>query len=111
MHGDLTVLNLLQDDVGRLLMLDTCGYTGPAEFDAARWSARTGGAAAATDLLTAWCRREPELDRRLANKLLGLELLMEAGVREIVKDERRIDWTVTDSETQRLFAVGSELLT
>ena len=36
---------------------------------------------------------------------------MEAGVREIVKDERRIDWTVTDSETQRLFAVGSELLT
>lgn len=35
---------------------------------------------------------------------------MEAGVREIVKEEQGIDWTVTDAETQRLFSVGSELL-
>ena len=110
LHGDLTVRNLLQDDAGRLLLLDTCGYTGPAEFDAARWSARTGGAAGAAYLLAAWCRSEPELDRRLANRLLGLEVLMEAGVREIVKEERRIDWAVTDAETGRLFSVGSELL-
>ena len=110
LHGDLTVRNLLQDDAGRLLMLDTCGYTGPAEFDAARWSARTGGAAEAIDLLTVWCRSEPELDRRLAERLLGLELLMEAGVREIVKEERGIDWSGVDAETQRLFSVGSELL-
>jgi Phosphotransferase enzyme family len=110
LHGDMTVLNLLQDDAGRLLLLDTCGYTGPAEFDAARWSARTGGAAEAADLLAVWCRNEPELDRRLAKRLLGLELLMEAGVREIIKEERGTDWTVTDAETQRLFSVGSELL-
>ena len=110
LHGDLTVRNLLQDDTGRLLLLDTCGYTGPAEFDAARWSARTGGAAKATALLTVWCQNEPELDRRLAKRLLGLELLMEAGVREIIKEERGIDWTVTDAETRRLLSVGSELL-
>jgi len=110
LHGDLTVRNLLQDSAGRLLLLDTCGYTGPAEFDAARWSARTGGAAEATVLLTVWCQSEPELDRRLAMRLLGLELLMEAGVREIVKEERGIDWTVTDAETQRLLLAGSELL-
>jgi hypothetical protein len=110
LHGDLTVRNLLQNHAGRLLLLDTCGYTGPAEFDAARWSARIGGAAGAADLLAVWCRSEPELDRRLAKRLLGLELLMEAGVREIVKEERRIYWAVTDAETQRLFSVGSELL-
>ena len=110
LHGDLTVRNLLQDDAGRLLLLDTCGYTGPAEFDAARWSARTGGAAEATDLLGVWCRSEPGLDRQLATRLLGLELLMEAGVREIVKEEQGIDWTTADAETQRLFSVGSELL-
>jgi phosphotransferase family enzyme len=110
LHGDLTVRNLLQDDAGRLLLLDTCGYIGPAEFDAARWSARTGGAAGAADLLAAWCRSEPELDLRLATRLLGLELLMEAGVREIIKEERGVDWAVTDAETRRLFSVGSELL-
>ena len=110
LHGDLTVRNLLQDDAGRLLLLDTCGYTGPAEFDAARWSARTGGAAEAMGLLTAWCQNEPELDRQLAKKLLGLELLMEAGVREIVKEEQRIDWAAADAETGRLISVSSELL-
>ena len=110
LHGDLTVRNMLQDDADRLLLLDTCGYTGPAEFDAARWSARTGGAAGAMDLLAIWCRNEPVLDRRLAKRLLGLELLMEAGVREMVKEERGIGWAVIDAETRRLFSLGSELL-
>jgi hypothetical protein len=35
---------------------------------------------------------------------------MEAGVREIVKEERGIDWAAADAETRRLFSVGSELL-
>ena len=51
-----------------------------------------------------------QVDRQLAKRLLGLELLMEAGVREIVKEEQGIDWATADAETQRLFSVGSELL-
>lgn len=109
LHGDLTVLNLLQDKAGQLHLLDTCGYTGPAEFDAARWSARMGGVAQAMEFLNAWCRSEPELDRGLADRLLGLEFLMEAGVREIVKEERGLDWAAKDAETLRLLSVGREL--
>lgn len=101
LHGDLTLNNLLREPSGRIRMLDTCGYTGPAEFDGARWCARVGGSRRAVPLLNNWMRTESGLDAQLARALLGLELLMEAGVRELVKDERHQSWERKDEETRR----------
>lgn len=109
-HGDLTVKNLLRDRKGRLLMLDTCGYAGPPEFDAARWSARAGGSHHAVALLAIWLQAEPDLDSSHAQRLLGLEMLMEAGVREIIKDERHESWSERDEETMRCIDLAAELL-
>ena len=109
LHGDLTTANLLRGSNG-LRILDTCGYTGPAEFDAARWSARVGGSLGAIEVLNHWLGVETALDPRLARRLLGLELLMQAGVREIVKEERGLPWTERDDETQRLLCLGTKLI-
>ncbi len=108
LHGDLAPVNLLRGSEG-LRILDTCGYTGPAEFDAARWCARVGGSRGAVERLAQWLDVETALDPDLAHRLLGLELLMEAGVREIVKDERGLPWAKRDDETQRLLRLGAEL--
>jgi hypothetical protein len=110
LHGDLTPRNLLRARDGSLRVLDTCGYTGSAEFDAARWCARVGGSQRAVGALEEWLRAEPELDVNLARRLLGLELLMEAGVREIVKDEQGRSWKVRDTETLACLVTGSDLL-
>ncbi len=108
LHGDLNAVNLLRGADG-LRVLDTCGYTGPAEFDAARWCARVGTSRGAVEALGRWLDVETALDPNLARRLLGLELLMEAGVREIVKEERGLPWAERDDETQRLLHVGAEL--
>jgi hypothetical protein len=108
LHGDLTPVNLLRGHDG-LRLVDTCGYTGPAEFDAARWCARVGGSRAAVEALGRWLSVETALDFGLARRLLGFELLMEAGVREIVKEERNLSWEQRDDETQRLLHLGAEL--
>jgi Phosphotransferase enzyme family len=110
LHGDLAPVNLIRTAAGRLLLLDTCGYTGPAEFDAARWAARVGGAGGAVAELEAWLRVETGLDAPTARRLLGLELLMEAGVRELVKQERGEDWRPRDDLTTRYLAASAELL-
>lgn len=109
LHGDLTLSNLLREPSGRLRLLDTCGYTGPAEFDGARWCARVGGSQRAVMLLDTWISIESGLDARLARALLGLELLMEAGVRELVKEERHQGWERRDEETCRCLALGARL--
>jgi hypothetical protein len=109
LHGDLTPKNLLRERGGRLRLLDTCGYTGPAEFDAARWCARVGGSHHASTLLDMWICTELGLDAQLAQALLGLELLMEAGVRELMKEERHQSWEERDEETRRCLAVGARL--
>jgi hypothetical protein len=108
LHGDLTPVNLLRAP-DCLRVLDTCGYTGPAEFDAARWCARVGGSHGAVEMLARWLEVETALDVDLAHRLLGLELLMEAGVREIIKEERGRPWAERDDETQRLLHLGTEL--
>lgn len=110
LHGDLTVKNLLRDRDGSLLVLDTCGYTGPAEFDAARWSARSGGSARACRVLHSWLDREPGLDTGRAERLLGMELLMEAGARELAKEEHRANWSTRDEETMRCLEFAGDLL-
>ncbi|MGH3692761.1 MAG: phosphotransferase family protein [Pseudonocardiaceae bacterium] len=109
LHGDLAPSNLLREPSGRIRMLDTCGYTGPAEFDGARWCARVGGSQRALPLLNNWMRTESGLDVQLARALLGLELLMEAGVRELVKDERHQSWERKDKETRRCLTLGARL--
>jgi hypothetical protein len=109
LHGDLAPVNLLKAG-NALSFVDTCGYTGPAEFDAARWCARVGGSSAAEHALRRWLEVESSLDADLARRLLGLELFMEAGVREIIKDEREIDPAPRDVETLALLAEGERLL-
>jgi hypothetical protein len=109
LHGDLTSKNLLQEPGGRLRLLDTCGYTGPAEFDAARWCARIGCGHHAVALLETWLNTEPGLDTHLAHRLLGLELLMEAGVRELRKEERHDSWEQCDEETRLCLTMGAQL--
>lgn len=109
LHGDLTPNNLLREPSGQLRLLDTCGYTGAAEFDGARWCARVGGSQRAVMLLDTWMRTESSLNARLARTFLGLELLMEAGVRELMKEERRQSWERRDEETRRCLALGARL--
>ncbi|MCD2187865.1 phosphotransferase family protein [Actinomycetospora soli] len=105
LHGDLTPVNLLVEG-GSIHVLDTCGYVGPPEFDAARWCARVGGAGRARELLARWLAVETELDATRAAGLLALELVMEAGVREIVKDERGQDASAPDPATEALLAAA-----
>lgn len=109
LHGDLVPRNLLRAPSGQLLMIDTCGYTGPPEFDAARWCARMGGPEASVDLLRIWMGSEPDLDVDLAYALLGVELLMQAGVYEIVKDESGQNANVRDPRTESALELGAEL--
>lgn len=109
-HGDLAPANLLCDDRGRVAFLDTCGYTGPAEFDAARWCARVGGPERAVRALERWLEGEPGLDRPLAGRLLGIEMFFEAGVREIRKDERGLPWADRDPGTLARLALAGQLV-
>jgi len=66
LHGDLTPVNLLRAP-DCLRVLDTCGYTGPAEFDAARWCARVGGSHGAVEMLARWL----EVETALADEEVG----------------------------------------
>jgi hypothetical protein len=110
LHGDLTPVNLMRKRTGQLVFFDTCGYTGPAEFDAARWCARVGGSIGSFPALHEWCCVETGLDRELAEQLLGLELLMEAGVRELRKEELGRPWESPDRETRDLLHVCTEFI-
>jgi hypothetical protein len=109
LHGDLTVRNLIVGD-GGLWLVDVCGYLGPAAYDAARWCARSGGPDRAEAALDAWLRVETGLDPVLVSALLGLELLMEAGVRELVKDEQGKPSSARDERTLACLATGDRLL-
>ncbi|NYH40330.1 transcriptional regulator with XRE-family HTH domain [Micromonospora jinlongensis] len=111
LHGDLGGGNVVRDvDSGQLWILDACGYIGPAEFDAARWAARNGGTRSGEALLAAWLDADSGLDVSQARGLLGLELLMEAGVREIVKDEQRQPLNFPDPITEQLLKSASQLI-
>ncbi len=110
LHGDLADGNVVRGlEDGGLLLLDACGYIGPAAFDAARWAARIGGVQAAQQHLHVWQRHEVENDSQAAYKWLGLELLMQAGVRELVKDERRCLLAYPDAVTQQYVTLATEL--
>lgn len=109
LHGDLGPANLLHRAGSALRFLDTCGYRGPTEFDAARWAARVGGPERAEELLERWMVVE-RLDRRVAHGLLGVELASEAGVREIRKDEQGLDSSAPDEGTQARLDLARLLL-
>jgi Phosphotransferase enzyme family len=111
LHGDLVVGNVVRDAADhQLLLLDSCGYIGPPEFDAARWAARAGGAASGLIVLSSWLDVEPGLNSHLAHTLLALELVMEAGVRELVKEEQGEPWHAFDDLTHELLETADEIL-
>lgn len=111
LHGDLAGANVLRCRSDQeLALIDICGYLGPREFDAARWAARSGGALKAHLLLELWLQLRPDFDRRRALAFLGLELLMEAGVREIVKDEIGESPDADDAGTIALILAAQETL-
>jgi len=100
LHADLTPGNLIRDQRdGRLRIFDASGTVGPAAFDAARWAARTGGADGAERLLHDWLAVEDSIGQAQAFALLGVELLMQAGVVELMKAERGLPADRPDEET------------
>ncbi|NUR27103.1 MAG: phosphotransferase [Catenulispora sp.] len=111
LHGDLARGNMIRDQAGRLWVFDASGVLGPAEFDAARWCARTGGPEHARSALEAWLSAAGgRLDAVRAGRLLGLELLMEAGGRELVKDERGLPSDEIDAVTLACLDEARQLL-
>lgn len=111
LHGDLFPGNIVRDrGDGLLRIFDTCGYLGDPVFDAARWSARVGGAERASEVLAHWTAVEPGLDHQLGDAMLGVELLMQAGVRELVKDEQGQAADARDGQTLALLRASDALL-
>lgn len=116
LHGDLFGGNVRVQaqpgpSSGQLLVIDTCGYVGDPAFDAARWTVRTadpsetGSLAAVAD---AWREGADTLDERVFAGHLAVEALMQAGVREIVKDEQGLPWHERDAGTLALLDVYDE---
>jgi streptomycin 6-kinase len=111
LHGDLAASNLLRDRTdGGLWLIDSCAYLGDASFDGARWCARLADVETAEAAHRCWCRIEVPADPELATRLFGSELLMTAGVRELVKDEQQLPWDARDDTTQALLARATTLL-
>ena len=107
LHGDLAPGNLMVLNSDRsLVLLDARGYRGDAAFDAARWCARSEDATQARRLLDLWCQEEAAIDPELAQRVLAAELLMQAGVREIVKAERGLP-IAHDETTANLVAAAA----
>lgn len=103
LHGDLFPGNLLNAERG-LLIIDSCGYWGDPSFDAARWSVRVANASCSADqVLAAWVEVE-QLHIPTARLMLGVESLMQAGVREIVKVESQQETAGPDPVTAALLA-------
>ncbi|MFC5184896.1 phosphotransferase [Actinomadura harenae] len=88
LHGDLGLGNVIRDRDGVLRLLDPSAYVGYAGFDAARWCARVAGPDRVETALAAWLEAEPAVNTSHTRALLGLELLLQGGVREAVKRQR-----------------------
>jgi hypothetical protein len=111
LHGDLGASNVGRRDAdGGLLVYDARGYAGDPAFDAARWCARIGDVGLAEECLDAWLAAPGGVDRALARRLLGAELLMEAGVRELVKEEHGTFECGPDGVTGALLAAAARLM-
>lgn len=104
LHGDLFTGNMLRTSDMRLLLVDACAYLGDASFDAGRWAVRLATVDCPPEmLLHTWLKVE-NLDPAVATALLGAECLMQAGVREIVKDEQGRPFSDRDELTLGLVA-------
>jgi streptomycin 6-kinase len=79
LHGDAVGFNLLRSE-GGLALIDPAGVCGPAEFDAARWVARSlavSGPGALNRLTEAALSADPLLQRPLFDACIALELVIE----------------------------------
>lgn len=119
LHGDLTGANVrVRPQVDRtknpptdLAVLDSAadGCVGAPEFDGARWAARRGDPRDPRTyeaLCAAWMEGSRlHLDAATLRGHLAVELLMRAGVVEIVKSERGVPWHDRDPKTLALLDV------
>ncbi|MCZ2804751.1 phosphotransferase [Modestobacter sp. VKM Ac-2983] len=88
LHGDLTTENILVTEGRRLYLIDPSALHGDPSFDAARWAARLSGPGCEPDvLLEHWSMNESFPDRGLAERMLAIECILQAGSRELIKAE------------------------
>ncbi|WUI02705.1 phosphotransferase [Spirillospora sp. NBC_00431] len=110
LHGDLGLGNVLREPGGGLLILDASAYRGHAAFEAARWSARIAGPGRSAVALEAWLEVEPDIGAERARALLGVQLLLQAGVRELVKRQRGLPGGAGDDVTHAYLAQARRYL-
>ncbi|WP_158587981.1 phosphotransferase [Actinomadura logoneensis] len=110
LHGDLGLGNVIRDRDGVLRLLDASAYIGHPGFDAARWCARVAGPDRVETALAAWCEAEPSADTPHTRVLLGLELLLQAGVREAVKRQEGRHHPPPDPVTRAYLARAAHYL-
>src|SRR5437870_6999610 len=111
LHGVLYPGHVMRDAVdGGLRLLDACAYVGDPSFDAARWAVRTGEPEHLNAAIEAWGRGEPDIDPVVATGMLGVEALMQAGVRELVKEEKALDWAGRDPTTAAFADYSAQVL-
>lgn len=115
LHGDIVGHNLLRHD-GSIVMLDPAGVSGPAEFDAARWIARSlvaPGPSMLSQLRSEALAADKTLASDVLDHCLGIELLIEIGYRlttPAVLIENGAPEATFDDDTQQLVRQARRLL-
>lgn len=111
LHNDLFSGNVFVGENSQLYILDSAAdhCVGDPAFDAARWIARSVSNlnpkemwSAKRALTRSWLDGEPGLDPTILDQMIAVELLMQAGVVEIVKDEKGLPSVERDSKTLKL---------
>lgn len=118
LHGDLTPTNIMCAPGNVLTLIDCAAYYGDASFDAARWCARTASnevlapnaRGALQEAQGLWLECGRVSSKSLFHHLTGLELYMEAGVRELRKEEQGQPWDVIDEMTTVLLELAERHL-
>jgi hypothetical protein len=111
LHGDLWTENVMQFNNSTPVVIDTCGYVGLREFDAARWIARVRPLSLFEELTELWLDLDRRMTRERLYAALSLECLRDADIVELLK-VRNHDYTEAQSAAVRdgLLEMASEYL-
>lgn len=112
LHNDLFPGNVLvigeNSSQPQVMFVDSSsdGCVGDRAFDAARWIVRMAATGAPEKIAAlidvhkqAWLAGDPNVNRQLLDRMIATELLMQAGVVEIVKAENGLPWSERDTKT------------